>query len=196
MNFLNQYKVIKDLEGGEQGIVQLISDSNNIYVLKKVEKNDKDSQKNFEREQSIMNQLNNKNHPNIMKIFRCFEDQEYYYCIYEYIDGQTLEKLSEKYKQKNQQLEQNLIISILKGIINGLIFLEQNKILHRDIQLENIMISNKNEIKIIDFGRSRFCEDIIIGTLIAKKGFISPEMYNAINSGKKEGTYGLKIDIF
>ena len=43
---------------------------------------------------------------------------------------------------------------IFKQIIEALFYLHENNIIHRDIKLENIIIKNKTEIKIIDFGFS------------------------------------------
>lgn len=98
----------------------------------------------------------------------------------EYIEGLTLSKYL-----KNYTLSYNNIINITKQILSGLSFLHQNKITHRDINLNNIILNDKNmKIKIIDFGLA--CYGYPCKNLVGTSGFFAPEMiYNSENYGSK-----------
>ncbi len=93
------------------------------------------------------------------------------YLIYlEYINGINLSKYIETYSLNN-----TLIINIIYQILQGLEFLHDNKITHRDIKLENIIINPyNNKIKIIDFGLA--CYGLPCKDLVGTSGFFAPEM--------------------
>jgi serine/threonine protein kinase len=98
-----------------------------------------------------------------------------------YYSGQTLE-----HKIKTTSLSINEIIDITIQIAHGLARAHKSQIIHRDIKPSNIIITDDNEVKIIDFGLAKLSnwtikshEKLILGTLV----YMSPEQI-----------YGGKID--
>ena len=136
------------------------------------------------------------NHPNIVRLFNCFEDYNNYYFCSEFIDGNNLETFIKKYKDNLSHIEEKLIIHIFKQILNGLIYLHSKNIMHRDIKPDNILIDENNNIKITDFGISACCGgDDIEKDLISDKTIVGPKKY--VSPEIKEGReYDLKCDIF
>ena len=114
--------------------------------------------KYLKREISILKDINNTNdfHPNIIRYFGYFQENNNAYLVLEYIQGENLLDFSKRYFIMDQNLNENLIIIILKEIINGLIYLYEKKILHRNINPNNIMIDDNYNIKIVDFGISAY----------------------------------------
>lgn len=110
---------------------------------------------------------------NLIKYQNVFVENGKMFIIMEYFKAIDLFE----YIKENGQLELNLVIKIMKGIINGINQLHYMGICHRDLKLENILINDKGEIKIIDFGLSCFKKstslyDKIVGTIY----YISPEI--------------------
>ena len=74
--------------------------------------------------------------------------------------------------------------SIFKQILKGLDFLHTNQSAHRDIKLDNILISDNGNIKIADFGEAKICEtpedDIYKVTDIKELGAL---LYILLNPG-------------
>lgn len=68
----------------------------------------------------------------------------------ELVEGESL--LSYLKSQPERKLDENSTKNIFQQIISGMVYLHSKNIFHRDIKLENIIIQNKNLIKIIDFG--------------------------------------------
>ena len=138
---------------------------NTIYATKKVQKETLTNEKvkgYFNNEIFI---LKNISHPNIIKLYEIKESLNTYFLIFEYCNGGSLMQCLDKYKKKNYEpFPQEIVQHFMRQIVEGLRYIHNMKILHRDIKLDNILInfkSNKDlenlnylnsEVKIIDFG--------------------------------------------
>ena len=155
---ISSFKIIKILGKGDFGTVYeaIYCNDNQNYALKEIDisLNDNEQFNLISREIEIMKKIS---HPNIMKFYNSFKDKKTkkFYLVLEYIRGQNLRQFLEKEKKKRQFIDQKSILLILKGIVEGLCYLHQNNIIHRDITPENIMIYNDYDIKITDFGISK-----------------------------------------
>ncbi len=75
--------------------------------------------------------------------------------------------------------------------------MEENKIIHRDIKLENILFGKRNDIatlKIIDFGLAIYQHEENNNVLCGTPGYIAPEILKA--ETLTNFNYSYKIDIF
>ena len=182
---------------------------NQLYAIKIIEIDEQSSvqNKNIKRELDILKNINN--HDNIEKFYGYFIDiypnkNKYcYFLILEFIEGQDLEKMRKKFSEKNQKIDEREILFIFKGIVNGLDYLHENNILHRDIALDNIMYDNKNGIiKITDFGISAYFQEnntyndelIYNKTIVGRENHVSPEIFD--NAYNIFHFYDTKNDIF
>ena len=208
----SDFEILKRISEGEHGLIFQVRHkvSNVIYALKAIQKNQniEDQEEKVKREISIMKNMSNISHPNIMKFYNDFEDGYYFCLVLEFIEGETLDEKLKKHKDMGKYLKQNLIIIILKGIINGLKYLHERKVMHRDISPDNIMIDNNNNIKIIDFGISRYykmnnSQNIINNsinssnlTVLGKNIYASPEINQAEINNQEKTKYDFKTDVF
>jgi calcium-dependent protein kinase len=101
-------------------------------------------------------------HPNIVKIYEFYISENHYYIITEYCkEGELFSYIKNKYSERQ-------LAVLFYQVFSGLWYLHENKILHRDIKLENIMIDGKENdketgeelfwVKIIDFGTAKLFE--------------------------------------
>ena len=80
--------------------------------------------------------LKNLEHPNIMKIYECFVDNNNYYIVSEYCDqGHLLSKL-----EKLERMDQIVVKFLMDQIFNAVAYLHSKNVLHGDIKLENILL--------------------------------------------------------
>ena len=166
---------------------------NVIYAVKKVPlpKDNNESIKLF-REKNIMNLLS---HKNIVKLYSYFDDNENCYFVSELVEGGNLESLVKNTKPLH--IKENILIKIFKQILEGLIYLHDQKIMHRDIKPDNLLIDENNNIKITDFGISALYDNYNNNnsllnsnkTVVGPKKYVSPE----IKEGKD---YDFKCDIY
>ena len=91
-------------------------------------------------------------HPNIVKLIKVFENKSHMYLVLELGQNGTLLDLIERRKSLSE-LE---IKFYLRGILQGLKFIHDKNILHRDLKPANLVLTEKMEIKIADFGLAAY----------------------------------------
>ena len=114
----------------------------------------------FDREALVLDNLGNR-HPQIPDLFAYFPlivpgtvngkkqgEEQYFYLVQEYIDGQDLEQ---ELLQKGAFSEQE-ITEILKEVLKILTFVHENGSIHRDIKPSNIMRNREGLLYLLDFG--------------------------------------------
>ena len=157
------YKKLKNLGSGSYGTVYLAKNVLKqglvaIKVIEKIPENCIDD-KEIKNEINILKSLS---HPNIVKIYEFFDTMLNYYIVTEYC------KKGELFEYINNVYSENQLAVLFYQVFSGLCYLHEKEILHRDMKLENIMISeietdiNTGEeyfwIKIIDFGTAKIFE--------------------------------------
>lgn len=151
------FKFIKDVGQGGTGKTVLLRDDfiNELFICKKYfPYYDSDKEKyfnNFIEEIKILHKLH---HTNIVRVFNYYLYPEKHtgYILMEYVEG----FLIDEYIKENPDRLNDIFIQT----INGFKYLEENKILHRDIRPGNILISDNGIVKIIDFGFGKKIEII------------------------------------
>ena len=87
-------------------------------------------------------------HPNIVAFERYFEDSENVYLLIEICHNQTLNELLKRRKKLTELEVQCYAVQIIKALK----YLHNHRVIHRDLKLGNLFISEKMEIKVGDFG--------------------------------------------
>ncbi len=117
-------------------------------------------------------------HPNIVRMYSHYEDKTNYYCFLEYNNGPTLLNIMQK---KENGISERETCKYFSQITESIKFLHSNKIIHRDIKLENFLLKNNSIIKLIDFGCCALLTDeepkrlSTCGTHL----YMSPELINS-----------------
>ena len=163
---VDQYKLEKLIGKGifaEVYLTNKVGDSKQ-YVTKKLDRETVDKselKKYLGNEITILKTLN---HPNIVKFQDLKKTKKHYFLIMEYCNGGELLKALEKYKEINKTaFPEELVQHFMKQIIDAFKYIHGKKIIHRNVDLRNILLHYKNEedkknfnlmkaqVKIIDF---------------------------------------------
>ena len=151
-NIFDEYELKEKLGEGAYGSVFKVQQkfTNYLRVVKAIKKKNFDSAKFF-NEIELLKALD---HPNIIKLFDCYQDKSYYYMVEEYCSGDDLFD----YIQKEKFFTERKAGAIFNQLLSAVNHLHKKRIVHRDLKPENIvLIEAKNKdvfIKLIDFGTS------------------------------------------
>jgi len=95
------------------------------------------------------------NHPGIVAVYDSGEDPAPY-IVMELVSGHTLRELI----HGGERLQLDRALEIGAGILEALDYSHQRGIVHRDIKPANIMITDKGDVKVMDFGIARAMDDL------------------------------------
>lgn len=187
-NRSDKYIIQSYLANGSSGNVFLVyhREENKNYVLKMIEFNDETERKMIEKEIEIFSQLK---HENIISFKESWCQDKNISIIMEYAEKGDLNSYIKS--RRGKLIHESEIKSLFRQIVEGIKYLHNLNIIHRDIKSLNIFLTSKNEIKLGDFGLSKrvsgLSEELnsIIGTPI----YFPPEMI-------VEQKYTMKMDIW
>ncbi len=209
---IDEYVLEKLLGEGSFGSVYYTTklNSNEIYATKVIPKrllNQGRSYEFFKREVEILKKIE---HKNINKLYAEKETNNNHYLILEYCNGGDLYKISNLYKKRNgRPLPEEFVQYYVKQICEALHYLHSQGIIHRDLKLENILVSfnserDRNElniqeskIKLIDFGLARTIDQNNLASSICGSPIImDPQLLSKLHKEAKDFQYNGKSDIW
>ena len=189
---ISDFQILKELGAGSFGHVYLVSHkiTKAQYAIKAIDKRDKSNQNEkpyFRREIEVMYKIH---HPNVVKLFGHFEDNNYCYFIMEYIEKGNIYNLIPHDGKK--KLNTKIVASLIKDVISAVYYLHHMKpiIIHRDIKPENVLLGEGLVSKLTDFGWSNYMqEDEKRKTVCGTPIYLAPEII------KEEG-HDEKVDVW
>ena len=182
---ITDFKKKREIGSGSFGRVYLATHLKTKvdYAIKVIDKRNKtniEGKPYFRREIEIMSKIR---HPNCVRLFGNFEDENFCYFIMEYIPGGNLYTLMSN--NRNTGLNIYLVASIVRDLASAIYYLHNMNppIIHRDIKPENVLLTNNSKIKLTDFGWSNYIdfEGEQRRTLCGTPIYLAPEMIQ--NSG-------------
>ena len=120
-----------------------------MKIYKKYKLLDPNRRKSVKREIKLMEKMK---HPNIIRLYEVIDTSKYVILVMEYVGGGSLHGYLKS--KPNRRLEESDAKRIFRQVLEGIKYCHSRCITHRDIKLENLLLDDKNNIKIIDFGFS------------------------------------------
>ena len=171
---INNIRLQKKIGGGNFSNVYLGYNeiTNKYFGVKIIQDSNLQTQNDFERLQKEINISSLLIHKNLNSLIDVFYQDQNFFLIFEYSSGgNLLEYICEK-----RIISEEIAFIIFRQILDGIYYLHQNNIVHRDIKLENILIDIFPNIKLTDFGFSEYFDgENLLNTFCGTLAYISPE---------------------
>ena len=170
------YRILQEIGAGGMGIVYLAEDEKlhrrvALKFLAKSIQDDPDARDRLIREARAASALN---HPNIVAIHAIETTPEAVFIVMEYVEGESIHKLV-----KAGQMTWQRAIDLAPQVLSALATAHDAGIVHRDIKSDNILLTPKGQIKVLDFGLARGRDATLlasrIGSSAGTPAYMSPE---------------------
>jgi tetratricopeptide (TPR) repeat protein/predicted Ser/Thr protein kinase len=172
---ISHYKILEKLGEGGMGVVYRAEDTKlrrsvALKFLPPALLVNEDDRRRFVHEAQASAALS---HPNIAMVFEIDESGAQTFIALEYIEGLSL---ADKIMSGPMKLDDAISIAI--QVCEGLQAAHEKGIVHRDIKSQNIMVTTKGQVKILDFGLAKLRGGSVVtkaGTTVGTMGYMSPE---------------------
>ena len=170
---LGKYKIIAPLGSGGFGTVYLAQDT---WIDKKVAIKVPHRQGldfgELLREPRLLASVS---HPNIVAITTAEKQDNVFFIVMEYVQGETLENII----ARDGALELNRALDFTCQICNAVDHAHRQGVIHRDLRPGNVLVTENDMLKVADFGTSRFLEIAAHGTtVIGSPPYMAPEQFH------------------
>ncbi|MCX5784868.1 MAG: protein kinase [Elusimicrobia bacterium] len=192
-----KYKIERKIGEGGMGVVYEAVDQSlgRKVAIKKMNEEIKVNEREKQRFLEEARTVALLHHPNIVEIYTIFEEEDNIYLVFEYINGLTLDRLLDK----EVRLDFAKTVGIFDEVSKALVYAHSKNVIHRDLKLSNIMLSEENEIKVMDFGlASRVRESLARSSnaeVVGSPAYMAPEQDMGVSS-READIYSLGVCLY
>lgn len=191
---LEEFIIIEEIGKGGYSKVYLVENkkSGRRYALKACFKI-KDGKDRSDRTRTEIEVLKKLKHPNIIRLKGYFEDSDNIYLVLEYISGKDCSKFF-----KNQIPDRDQLQRIMRQLVEAVRYCHERGIIHRDLKLENILITERGDIRLTDFGLAAIKDsdyDMLSGTMGTIR-YTAPEMIRGEGYNDSIDVWGIGVIFF
>ncbi|KAJ8256697.1 hypothetical protein COCON_G00188490 [Conger conger] len=156
-------------------------------------RNDEYVMKNLYREAQIQQMIR---HPNIAQLLDIMETDNNYYLVTELCVGGNL--LNRVYERRH--LEEHEVQKYIRQLSMAVEHLHRAGVVHRDLKIENLLLDENDNIKLIDFGLSN-CAGLLgytdpFSTQCGSPAYAAPELLNRQNYGPKVDVWSIGVNMY
>jgi len=169
---IGKYKILATIGSGGFGTVYLAEDTwiDKKVALKVPHKQGVDFGELL-REPRLLATLN---HPNIVAIHTAEKQENVFFIVMEFVPGETLEAII----ARDGALDVTIALDYTCQICNAVDYAHRHGVLHRDLRPSNMLVTERGQLKVADFGTSRFLEIAAHGTtVIGSPPYMAPEQF-------------------
>lgn len=174
--FDKTYKLVEYLGEGKSSLIMkgIHKVTGNEFAVKIIDKAklNADESLALSNELEIMRQID---HPNSVKLYEIYEENEKLHLIMEYLSGgELIDRILEKESYSEKEAS-----DAIRPVIDCIKYCHSMGIVHRDLRPEKLLYSSKNDdsvIKIADFGLARFFDHNLMKTSFESTNYMAPEI--------------------
>jgi eukaryotic-like serine/threonine-protein kinase len=192
-----RYKLDSKLGSGGMSTVYLARDETlerwvAVKLMHREMSDQPDQLERFRREARSVAQVS---HPNVVSVIDAGEDGGYPYIVFEYVQGETLKQRIDRLGRL--PLDEAAAYAIEVG--RGLAAAHTNKLVHRDVKPQNVLIDPEGRAKVTDFGIARELESDGLtktGRVLGTTDYVSPEQAMGQGVDARSDIYSLGVLLY
>ncbi|XP_051859951.1 serine/threonine-protein kinase N isoform X10 [Drosophila albomicans] len=195
---MENFRLLSVLGRGHFGkvILSQLRSNNQYYAIKALKKGDiiaRDEVESLLSEKRIFEVANAMRHPFLVNLYSCFQTEQHVCFVMEYAAGGDLMM----HIHTDVFLEPRAVF-YAACVVLGLQYLHENKIIYRDLKLDNLLLDTDGYVKIADFG---LCKEGMgfgdrTGTFCGTPEFLAPEVLTETSYTRAVDWWGLGVLIF
>jgi len=198
---LGKYRVLDALgRGGMAQVYRGYHPQLDRHVAIKVLRTDLIEQEEFlERFRREAHAVSGLRHANIVQVFDFDMQDDLYYMVMELLEGDTLRARQNDYRVKSKRMPLEEIAHILVNVLSGLEYAHSEGVIHRDIKPANIMLTNKKQAVLTDFGIAQILGSTKVtatGALMGTLNYMAPEQGLEGHCDARSDIYSLGIVLY
>ena len=157
------YAVVRPAKHLESGDIVALKTYNRLKLV------DPKKMKAVRREIEIIKEIN---HPQVANFINCFENRRNIHLVLENAGKNNLMDLMAK-----KPLGKDLALKYFKQVVQAIVYIHGQGIAHRDLKLENVVVNEDEEVKLVDFGFARkIVENEKMDDICGTPNYMSPEL--------------------
>jgi len=178
-----EYRVVEAIKPGGMGTVYKAESGGKLYAVKEMQdtftnpKDRQDAINRFMAEALILARLS---HPHIPRVHRHFIENDRYYLVMDFVEGEDFEAILDHQGGKGLPEEQVLTWALQLCAVLEYLHGQTPPVIFRDLKPANIMLRPNGDISLIDFGIAKLFNPARQGTLIGTPGYAAPEQYQGL----------------
>lgn len=133
-----------------------------------------------------VNKLISLNHPNVIRYLELYEDKRTIFIVMEYIEGEILFDVISRRVKNNKVFSEYEAAIIMKKLLQTIDFCHEHHIMHKDIKPNKVLVTSDGEIKLIDFGLSKWKTYGKLHTSSETPFYMAPEVLEGIRTAKSD----------
>src|SRR5438128_545140 len=200
------YRILKEIGKGGMGVVYKAEDTklHRTVAIKALSADlvgDEKARARFLREARAASAID---HPNICTVYEVNESEDVLFFVMQYIDGKTLKRFV---GGRPLPLDQALEFSL--EIVDAVAEAHRRNVIHRDIKSSNIMLNERNQLKILDFGLAKLmkptgtssdsthpAELTALGSPFGTASYMSPEQAKGQRADSRSDIFSLGVVMY
>ncbi|HLI91245.1 MAG TPA: serine/threonine-protein kinase [Ktedonobacteraceae bacterium] len=193
------YRILEKIGEGGFGVVYKARDENQrgkLVAIKQINMAALSTQEKIEatdsynRETTLLPRLR---HDSIPRLYDHFTDPDHWYIVLDYVEGRTLDEILATARHGRLPASKVFDIGIKLCDVLGYLHAQKPALIFRDVKPDNIMLTPKGQLYLIDFGIARrYREGQIRDTgPLGSPGYAAPEQYGKAQTTPQSDLYGL-----